>query len=557
MAHNSEFYRKAIEKMFLIVDTEMMAVPFKLNPPQAHINRDLGNNDIILKARQEGISSLIGARFLVDWLTIENIRCVMIAHEDKATQRLFQRVKYFLDSMNKTWPGQLPYKMKFNSKYEIVNLEKNSVFYIGTAGAKAFGRSDTINNLHVSEISMWPEQERLMIGLLQSVPKDGNIVIESTANGIGDYFWKICNRARDGSSPFKFHFLPWFELPHYVMPVTYPMELTPEEQNLMNSYHLSREQIAWRRWKINQMNGDWQDPATWDQFNQEFPATADEAFIVSGNPVFSPMALRYYFSHTKPPILRGYLRGYNPVSVDPNEKGYLKVWKEPNEFHTYAIGVDVSEGKVVGDGEKERDASCAQVFDKTTYEQVAVWHGRVDPDRLGRELDLLGRYYNDALIGVERNAIGITPLIVLRDIGYPNLYYREKIGHMADTITSELGWVTDSMSKESIIADAINLLRDRRLLLYDEDTLSELRSFMRDPDGKAAAAKSAFDDRVMAFLIALRMLSRARASNNVNQIERDDMTGAGFYQGGQSFNDKGMPVHPSEMGGDLYQGDEF
>src|SRR3990167_9143549 len=134
----------------------MKSVPFKLNPPQHRMNQELGNNDIILKARQEGISSLIGARFLVDWLTIENVRCVMIAHEDKATQRLFQRIKYFLDSMSKTWPGQLPYKMKFNSKYEIVNLEKNSVFYIGTAGAKAFGRSDTINNLHVSEIAMWP-----------------------------------------------------------------------------------------------------------------------------------------------------------------------------------------------------------------------------------------------------------------------------------------------------------------------------------------------------------------------------------------------------------------
>ena len=545
--------------MFHIVDMEMQSIPFLLNPPQDIVNNSLGNMDIILKARQEGISSLIGARFLVDWLTVENSRSVVISHEDKATQRLFDRVKYFLDSMKKTWPGELPYSLKFNSRHEIVNKKNNSVFYIGTAGSRAFGRGDTINNLHISELSLWVEQERLMIGLLQSVPKDGNIIIESTANGIGDYFYKLCVRAREGSSPFKFHFLPWFMLPSYVMPVTFPMELTVEEQNLINTYHLTREQIAWRRWKINQMNGDWQDPASWDKFNQEFPSNADEAFIVSGNPVWSPQLLKYYLTKTTKPVLVGNLRGYSPVSVEPNEKGNLKVYKEPNEFHTYAIGVDVSEGKTIGDdtGGRERDASCAQVFDKTTYEQVAVWHGRIDPDRLGRELDLLGRYYNDALIGVERNAVGITPLIVLRDLNYPNLYYREQLGMMTDKITAELGWVTTNQSKESLIADATNLLRDKRIGIPDEHTISEMMSFVRDADGHAKAAKSAYDDRVMSFMIAIRMLSRARATNNANDIERDENSGAGFYMNGQSFDAKGMPVHPDNMGGDLYSGEEF
>ncbi len=557
--HNQTYYKNAIEKLFQIVNMEMSAVPFVLNPPQDQINKDLSNMDIILKARQEGISSLIGARFLVDWLTVENSSSVIVSHEDKATQRLFDRVKYFLDSMSKTWPGELPYKLKFNSRHEIVNLKMNSRYYVGTAGARAFGRGDTINNLHVSELSMWQEQEKIMLGLLQAVPKDGNIVIESTANGIGDYFYKMCVRAREGSSPFKFHFLPWFNLPGYVMPVTYVMELTPEEQQLINQYGLKREQIAWRRWKINQMNGDWQDPATWDKFNQEFPSNPDEAFIVSGNPVWSPTLLKYYLTHTQKPATVGYLRGYSPVSVEPNEKGYLKVYKEPNEFHTYAIGVDVSEGKQVEEGGgRERDASCAQVFDKTTYEQVAVWHGRIDADRLGRELDMLGKYYNEALIGVERNAVGITPLIVLRDLGYPNLYYREQLGMITDKITSELGWLTTSQSKESLIADSTNLLRDKRIILYDEETVGEMRSFMRDADGRAKAAKSAYDDRVMAFLISLRMLSKARSTSNVNDIEKDDMeNGKGFFMGGQSFDSKGMPVHPEQMGGDMYEGTEF
>ena len=554
--HNADFYKKAIERLFYIVNKDMESVPFVLNPPQDRILKELGNMDMILKARQEGISSLVLAMFLVDFLTIENVRCVIISHEDKATQRLFDRVRYMLESMQRTWPGELPYRLKYNSTRELVNKEKNSYFYIGTAGAKAFGRGDTINNLHVSELALWPDQERTMIGLIQAVPKDGRIVIESTANGIGDYFYKMWTKSREGDSAFQVHFLPWFALPDYVMPDKNVVELTEEEQNLINTYHLSKQQIAWRRWKISQMNGDWRDPATWDKFNQEFPSNAEEAFIVSGNPVWSPQMLKFYLTHTKKPLMIGNLRGYNPISVEPNEKGNLKIYKYPEEFHIYAIGVDVSEGKIVSEeGGRERDASCAQVFDKTTYEQVAVWHGRIDPDLLGRQVEMLGRYYNDALIGVERNAIGITPLTVLRDLNYPNLYYRERLGMMTEKITSELGWITDQHSKEVLISDATNLLRDKRLGVYDEQTVGEMMSYVRDADGHANAAKSAYDDRVMAFLIGLRMLTRAKNINTGNEIEKSDEdmmgTGQGFYMDGNSFDARGMPSHPDSMNGGL------
>lgn len=926
----------------------MKATPFVLNPPQDRVLKAMGGMDIILKARQEGISSLVLAMFAIDFITIENIKCVVISHEDKATQRLFDRVKYFLESMASTFPGELPYKLKYNSRRELVNTAKNSTFYIGTAGARAFGHGETINNLHVSELSRWPDQERMMIGLLQAVPKDGRIVIESTADGFGDYYYKLWEQNKDRPNPYHTHFLPWFELPDYVYPLTeWPdMQLNEVEQELMNKYGLKREQIAWRRWKINQMGGDWQDSSTWDNFNEQYPSNAEEAFIVSGNPVWSPNLLRWYLGHTAKPMLRGTLRGYQPISIEPNEKGYLKIFREPNEFHTYAIGClpdgekvltdnglkaieevsfpdklvsetgkyveiknymrrryvgdvhrikpfytnrqtvftsehpiqvlanthlyrdtahrlkrfyktdvvwkkagelrgtdilrfpirftgklaekellslfptqqavridrridpnvildkdfwyfvgtwlgdgwvresyitpeiticfdtnkeqaqkkkikeiikrlfnrnasetkrngntteikfsseavyeflnthfgrrakgkfipeymkeiprelklqlfsgywnsdgcyrydakglqlmtctsisqrlvddfqdillslgiiasvkklrnagvhifrgkeyltqetyevnlsaretkkvavlldspcpnvfvrdrhktygwiedgyfyvkihkletfsfdgfvnnfetedhtyaarlivshncDISEGKVMSEGEegRERDASCAQVLDKTTYEQVATWYGRIDPDLMGRQLDMLGRYYNDALIGVERNAVGLTPLVVLRDLNYPNLYYREKLGLITEKITAELGWLTTAQSKESLIADATNLLRDRRLTLYDDATIAEMMSFVRDAEGHARAAKSAYDDRVMALLIAIRMLSRAKAVNRANAIEQDDdmlSSGKGFWMGGQSFNSQGMPEHPDQMDG--------
>jgi hypothetical protein len=562
--HDYDFYKKAIQKMFLIVNKERKVVPFLLNPPQDRMLKELSgsNRDIILKARKEGISSMILAMFAVDWLTVENINCVVISHEDGATKRLFERVRFFIESLQTTWPGELPYKLKYNSKREIVNTQMNSKFYIGTAGARAFGRGDDIHNLHISEITNWPDQEGMMIGLANAVPESGRIIMETTANGVGDYFYKTWLRSREGRSPYRNHFIPWFELLDYVMPTGTVFEpYIDEEQNLINQYHLSPEQIAWRRWKINEMGGDWRDPNTWDNFAQEFPINAEEAFILSGNPVWSPRLISFYLTHCKDPAFIGNLQGYNPISVEYNEKGQLKVWKEPNEFHTYAIGVDVSEGKLVSEESgRDRDASCAQVFDKMTYEQVAVWYGRVDPDLLGRQLDMLGRYYNDALIGVERNAVGLSPLIALRDLNYPNLYYREKLGLITEKITSELGWMTDSLSKESLIADATNLLRDKRIVLNDEATVDEIRSFVRDSEGKARAEKSAYDDRVMAFLIALRMLQKAKVVDRGNEIEMSDqdMLGndRGFYMEGNSFDAKGMPVHPDNMNGG-FEGDDL
>jgi hypothetical protein len=129
---------------------------------------------------------------------------------------------------------------------------------------------------------------------------------------------------------------------------------------------------------------------------------------------------------------------------------------------------------------------------------------------------------------------------------------------MTEKITSELGWVTDSISKESIIADATNLLRDKRIMIYDEETVKEMRHFIRDSEGHAKAEKSTHDDRVMSFLIGLRMLAKAKSTNYANSIARDDddmLTEKGFMMNGQSFNSKGMPTDLEHM--NEYGGEEF
>lgn len=517
----AQFYLKAIEHSFLIVDKKAKTVPFVLNEPQRKILSSLSQRDIILKARQEGISALILALFTVDFLTVENVRCVVISHESGATQKLFDRVKFYLDSIKQTYPGgELPFKLKYNSRNELMNLEKNSVFYIGTAGSRAFGHGDTIHNLHISELSRWPNQEKLMIGLMQAVPRNGRVVIETTANGVGDYFYNLWRKSQSPSSPFRPHFLPWFILSEYSMPIKGEFKLTDEETELQTAYNLTAEQLNWRRYKIEELGGNL------EAFQEQFPSNANEAFIVSGNPIWPASTLKFYERHCEPATKVGNLFGGYQVSFEANSKGNLKIWKEPTPSHSYVIGADISEGIEVQPDDPKRDNrqdfSSLTVMDRNTAEIVATWHGRMDPDQMGRQLDALGRYYFDAVIGVEKNNHGLMTLIVLRDLNYPRIYYREKEGLSSVRTTDEMGWRTDRFTRPLMIDETSKWLRERRLSIYDEELVGEMMSFVRYPDGQGRAAQNSFDDRVISMMICIQMYIRNPMTEQGNQISQPD-----------------------------------
>lgn len=544
LSHPPEFYHKAIEKLFKIVDKNSNTVPFILNEPQKKILYGLKGRDIILKARQEGISTLILALFTIDFITTENVRCVVISHEIGATQKLFDKVKFFLESMKETFPGELPFDLKYNSRHEMVNKAKNSVFYIGTAGSKTFGHGDTINNLHVSELSRWPNQDTLMVGLLQAVPKNGRVIVETTANGVGNYFYNLWKKAGGNGSTFRRHFLPWFALNEYQLPVKDRFQADDDELELQNTYKLTNEQLNWRRWKISELGGDI------DHFAEQFPSNPEEAFIVSGNPIWAPSLLKWYLHHCEDSVLTGNLIGSYQIFIDPNPKGYLKVWKEPVVGHSYVIGADVAEGIEVAPGEtdkdKKHDYSCAVVLDRMTAEIVAVWHGHITGDQYGRQLDMLGRYYNNAILGVEKNFQGLAPLIMLRDLNYPRIYYREKIGLSADKSTPEMGWRTDRFTRPMMIEELSKWLREKRLNIYDQEMVGEMMSFVRYPDGQGRAASNAFDDRVIALMIAVQMYLRNPFTSDGNEIEQ---TGEG------EDLDRGTPIdalNDSMFGEDMY-----
>lgn len=249
-------YQRFIEERLSIIDKSGQDVPFVLNAPQqAFIKRSTGK-DIILKARQQGFSSLVGAIFLADFLLDENSVSIVLADNSDNATGLLEKVKYYLKSYEDKTKIKIP--LKYNSKYELVNEAINTRYQIGTAENTEFGRSKTIKNLHMSEAAFYPHLRKMMASALQAVRPDGRVVIETTANGFNEFkdFWNESERQETGFNPLFFKASEFYE----------PAFLAQKKKELGNLY------------------------------TQEYPETPQEAFLASGDLFFSREALTYYLS---------------------------------------------------------------------------------------------------------------------------------------------------------------------------------------------------------------------------------------------------------------------
>jgi len=197
-------------------------VPFKLNPAQQKVYevyvelRALGKpiRIIVLKARQEGISTFFEAVLFFLTTTMFNIKATIVGHESKASSNLFEMCKRFYDYL----PDPMKPSVKYNSEKKLTFDKLKSEIIVETAeGRGGLGRSGTINLLHLTEVAFWVDAKASMNAVLQSVPDEPNtmVVIESTANGVGGVFHDYWKDAVKGKSDYIPIFLAWFDLPEY------------------------------------------------------------------------------------------------------------------------------------------------------------------------------------------------------------------------------------------------------------------------------------------------------------------------------------------------------
>lgn len=241
---------------------------------------------IILKGRQQGCSTYVGARFYQKTSMTYGLGAFIMTHEDKATKNLFNMVKRY-DSYNPLAPAK-----KASNAQELIFGVLDSGYKLATAGSTDVGRSNTARLFHGSEVGFWANASSHMSGIGETIPSGlkaagTEIILESTANGLGNYFHSMWQEAEAGKSEYIAIFVPWFWQDEYRTPVRPNFELSAEDREYQLAYGLDMEQMQWRANKIADkgIGMEW-------LFDQEYPATPALAFKTSTkNPLISPVAV--------------------------------------------------------------------------------------------------------------------------------------------------------------------------------------------------------------------------------------------------------------------------
>lgn len=251
-----------IEDELTIIDKTATEVPFKLNPIQSKFVEVATGKDIILKARQQGFSSFILGAFTKDFIFKENSLSVVLADIADNAQDLLARVKHYIAAFERANNTKVP--LKYNSKYELQNAYNNARYIIGTAENTEFGRSKTITNLHMSEAAFYKHFRKLHASAGTALVPNGRFIIETTANGFNEFktFWDESELGLTGFTP---HFFKASDF--------YPQDFLDREKQRLGRL-----------------------------FDQEYPETAEQAFLTSGEQYFNQDSLRELLKMTKEPL---------------------------------------------------------------------------------------------------------------------------------------------------------------------------------------------------------------------------------------------------------------
>ena len=508
-----------IEAAFYIVDKKRKTVPFFFNDVQKDFIGRLETHGtskpfFVLKGRQQGFTSLITAIQLSFSIVRKNFAGFTMADRADNTAAIFNdkaRVVY------ERLPEELKPSEKFNSRNELFFDKLNSSWRIATA-TEQVGRSRTLNFVHYSEVAFYEcDLSTIQAGIGEAITADAIVVYETTANGF--------NRAKDlwDSGTCRNLFYEWWRTKEYGISDLSYLETKDswlgERIKLLETMGLTKEQIAWYCKKYD----SYLDKNT---IKQEYPITPTEAFVSSGECVFDKEKInnqlvraamrkadkKGYFVYDKQSIpvkggngeIRDYEWKITNVRFEESADGYITVHEEPRKKYDkdgnvaylapYAIG-----GDTAGTG---KDYFAAKVICALDDKVVATLHKQyIDEDLYAEQVYCLGKYYHDALIGIEINYSRQPTRILQKKYEYPNLYMRERFDGATDKTVTDYGFETTSKTKPIIVGELVTLMRNDPTIEPDVQTLKEMTTFTRKDNGKTEASDGCHDDLVMASAI--------------------------------------------------------
>lgn len=498
-------------------DKQGRLVPMLLGPAQRKL-RDIVRRSqerrkpvriVSVKARQVWISVGVAAHFFHGTPFYAGQHTLVLANDDDTATNLFGHYDRFAENY-KPFAGtiRLPELAEAGNTTQSVTWANGSWIQCHTTRSLTIGRSFTLRRVHFSEAAYYANLKATLAAVMAAMPDDPDTmaVVESTANGVGDEFHKMCLAAKEGQSDWDLLFFAWWEHPEYTRPLQdrarFERTLTKEEREWMRQYGLSLEQLHWRRWCIaNKLNGDA------ELFKQEYPASFEEAFISSGRPRFSLGHI-----NRMPLIHEAAIGGLEEqeygatkrVIFIPRERGELKLFQRPDPAKSYVIGADTCEGLDAneGKGEADPDYAVAVVRERETGDQAATLRGRIEPGEFGRYLAVLGRFFGMASIVPEANNTGIATIDALLAAEYPPGLIYHRTASMPDDDPKQrpdkIGWKTTPVTRPQLISWYDEAIRAMSIYIRDPQVAQEARTFVIKPNGKAEGQKGCHDDCVIA-----------------------------------------------------------
>lgn len=552
-------------------------IPFRLNGGQRKLlsaleTQRLNNVPIRimhLKTRQYGGSTLI--QQYMNWIQLvkkRNWNSVICAHTKDAAINI--RSIYETSIENMLPIGGIKYHAKpFKQTQNIKCIpERGCRTTVGTAQEPDSVRSQDAKMVHFSEVAFYPntdklQTDKLISSIVSTIPRVPLTLVahESTANGVGDFFYNEWTKAESGRSSYAAVFVAWWEIEMYSEKISgcfYNyigkkvdgnihdfIETLTEDEKMMFGMGCTLENINWYRGKLSDMTSI-------EQMHQEFPSTPSEAFITTGMPVFRRSDIEKLRSDCREPEAIGDISGKVSLSyakihpketkdiltdivftsdeealkrhntTDPrarylSERNKLRIWSYPekseNNISGYRYIVSVDTG---GRGESA-DFSCITVIDRYWMlydgapEVVARWKGHIDHDQLVWLAAQIAAFYNNALLVFESNTEemesrdGDPEEFIFDTISeyYKHLYSRTPADKIKEGAPAVWGFHTNRKTKTMIIDEYTAIIRDSQYVEPDDECLNEALMYEKRTNGKFEAREGYHDDILMSTMIGL------------------------------------------------------
>ena len=421
-------------------------IPFHLWPRQKDVLELLVNNrlNVILKARQLGQTWLVLCYIL--WRMIFKPVFTALVFSRREDEAIYLLGEQRLRGIYRRMPKWMRVKQVLANASHEWALSNGSIAYAFPTTA---GDSYTASMAFVDEADLVPDLGALMNAVKPTIDGGGSMTLLSRSEKTtpNSEFKNTYRAAKEGKSPWKAIFLPWYS--------------RPERDAAW--YQTQKDDILSRTGGL-------------DDLYQQYPATDEEALA----PPELDRRIPYKW------ILKCY-RETEPIREHGFSLPFLQLLVQPQKLHQYVIGADTAEGNPTSDD------SVADIVDRDSLEEVCVLSGKVEPKVFAAYLHTLSLIFNDASILVERNNHGHAVLLALEDI----YYYRHRLLLGEDM---KPGWQTSSRSKDLMYSNGADLLRDGKAIIRSSTTKKQLSliegSTLKAPEGE-------MDDYAIAFMLAL------------------------------------------------------